>query len=272
MKIIVRVILFAIGLGIAMLALHGCVVENPTPILTVVASPGSGHPPFDIAIAAICSEPDGMYTLTAPREGSVESTDGVFTATVGDWPWRAAITWSDGNSVVERPVVVTLENERPIAHDLTLTPDSILTGQGIWIDLRYLEQGCDNGTPKRISGIEDPDWSQGEDSGKNDGFTYHVEVYDQTTGQRETVFKPDAVALGKDEYTDSPYFKWFVDWVQLIAPYPFAPRECCPDPEPEPDLDIPTHNKLINVYVCEFGSVYHWVYTISAGVIGCSSQ
>jgi len=256
MKMFTRFTLFGISILIVLLALSSCM--KPLPILTVTTDPTSIHPPGGVIIEAVCSQEGGTYTLSVEGDDPIESTEGVFAVTVDDWPWHAAVVWTDGDSVAESAVKLTLKNERPMAHALTLSPASLLTGQGVWIDLRYLMQGCINGTPQRISGIEDPDYTADGYSIENDGFTYHVEIFDKDTGKQETIYKPDRTVLGHDEYTISPYFKWFVDRKEETPPFPFS------------SMSEGQAIKLIHVYVKEWGNAYHWVYEVSAGVAGCS--
>ena len=259
-----RLMVFLV-IGMVLFALYGCSVGGDSPLLTVAISPPSGHPPFTMVINAACSVSDGTYTLDVPGHTPVLSTDGSFTAMVNTAPWRATLSWTDGNTVVNKPIVARIENKRPVAHDLSFTPAPLFIGQGEIIDLRYREAGCKNGTALRYFGIEDPDYTVNGYSAENDHFTYHVDVYDDITGARETVFKQDRTFLDADEFTASPKFKWFVGWSGLIPPFQFSPMVCGPDPIQQPisggsDQVIA---KRIEVTVKEFGNTYRWVYHVT---------
>lgn len=269
MKIAIKLTMLCLGIGMALLALNGCGLVPQEQTLLITVSPPSGHPPFDISIAAACSQSGGKYSLIIGGQDPIES-NGSFTATVDAWPWKARVVWSDGDTVIEEPVIVTLQNERPVAHNLSIFPGSPITGQGEWIDLRYLEQGCGNGMPARISGFEDPDYTADGYSIENDGFTYHIEIYDKETGKQETVYKPDRTVLGPDEYTVYPYFKWFVDWSYWEPPYPFSPMSCVPTPTPIVPIGDATREKRIEVTVKEWGSEYRWVYTVLTAEGSCN--
>ncbi|MEA3298113.1 MAG: hypothetical protein U9Q31_01215 [Chloroflexota bacterium] len=240
--------------------LNSCItVYSPElPELTIVVTPDEGHPPFQIAIAAACAEPNGEYTLIVNGESIETSSEGRFTALVDDWPWEASVEWVNETVVVEKAIPVTLINERPIAHDLNMTPAEPHQYEKALIDLRYLERGCKNGAPVSLVGVEDPDFAKDEYSIENDNFTYHVEVFDATTGDQETVFKENGVLLAPDEFTSSPFFIWFSDWSFWKPPYPFQITSS----NAQLGCEIDTGEKLIHVYVREFGNVYHWVYII----------
>ena len=271
-KFIIKVGLVAIGLGMALLLVNSCM--KPEPILTVTAPPNAGHPPFQTTITTACSIEGGAFTLSEQGKQPVSSTEGTFNVLIEGWPYKATIEWTDGNNVAESAVKLALINKRPVAHDLALSPGTLQEGQGVWIDLRYLEQGCINGAVMRHSGMEDPDYTGTGYSMENDGFTYHVEIYDESTGRQETVYKADGTVLGRNEYSADPFFKWFIGWSQAIPPYPFQPKDvkCTPTPVlPDPTPD-PDHRKLIHVYVKEWGTAYHWVYTVETTGGGCSAQ
>ena len=242
-----RLIVVAVAV---LLFLGGCTLfQGPT--LVVKTDPQAGHPPFAIAINAACSETGGTYTLTEPGKSPVESSSGLFATVVTTYPYKGTITWTDGKQTISEPVRIGLINKSPVAHDLFLSPDSLQKGEKITIDLRYLAHGCHNGTPIRYTGIEDPDYTQDGYSPQNDHFKYYVEVFDDQ-GNQETVFKPDGMALSKNEYIRSPIFTWFVGWQKKEAPYPFSPQ--CVGSSSWP--------KYIHVFVEEWGDRYHWVYTV----------
>ena len=256
------IVLFAIG--VALFALYGCNIGGVSPILTVTTNPSSGHPPFSITIAAACSMEDGTYTLAVQGQDPVLSINGAFTALVDTSPWKATVSWTDGSTVVNKPIVVAIENKRPVAHDLAFTPAVLNIGQGVWFDLRYRQAGCENGTPLRNLGIEDPDYQTDGYSAKNDNFTYHIDVYDDITDMRETVFKPDGTFLNADEFTATPYFKWFVGWSVLVSPFPFSPM-CGASPAPPSSGSRQNISKRVEVSVKEFGNIYRFVYHITNG-------
>ena len=236
----------------ALLVLGGCTLFQP-PTLVVKTDPQGGHPPFAIAITAACSRTGGAYTLTEPGKPPVESSTGLFATIVTTYPYKGIITWTDGKQTISEPVRVKLVNKPPVAHGLFLSPNSFQNGEKVTIDLRYLALGCHNGTPMRYTGIEDPDYTQDGYSTQNDYFKYYVEVFD-AQGNQETVFKPDGVALTKNEYVSNPTFVWFVGWQKKESPYPLSPQ-CASSPSSWP--------KYVHVFVEEWGERYHWVYTLN---------
>lgn len=246
-----------------------------TPTLTIAVSPNSGHPPFNVMIAAAYPQKGGVYTLNVEGEDPVESTEGVFTTTVDGWPWNAKVVWSDETGgFSEAPVVVKLENETPVAHGLYTVPGTYDYHQLVLIDLRYMQKGCiGSGEPEFYTGIEDPDFTGDGYSLENDGFTYNVKIIDVASGRREAVFYGPNRTLMGDEYVECPIFYWFVGYsgAAPIIPYQvWSPMGCNPTPVPGPEPGQGTVEKKIHVYVKEFGTARHWVYTLFATASGCS--
>ena len=260
-EILIKVALFGLGIVLALMCLHGCFVAPINPSLTVSVSPDKGHPPFDITIAVACSKEGGTYTLNVKGKEPVESNEGAFTATIIDWPWRAAVTWVDElGGFSEAPVVVKLENEIPVAHGFHI-PETCAYHQLVVIDLRYRPIGCtSSGVPEFYNGIEDPDYTNDGYSMENDGFTYNVQIFNVASGRRESVFYgPNRILMG-DEYVENPIFYWFVTYsgAEPIIPYPVW----------SPAGEVKSE-KAVHVYVMEFGTVRHWVYTVFATPSGC---
>ena len=273
MKHLIKPALFGTGVLLILITLSGCFSQSAA-TLVVTATPSGGHPPFITMIKAVASKEGGTYTLMEDGQQPVTSSDGAFAVNVTTWPYKGSIVWENGTTVVESAVKLTLINKGPFAHDLALFPGAPEKGQGEIIDLRYLEQGCHNGTPMSYSGIEDPDYTASGYSMQNDKFAYHVEVYDKNTGKQETIYKMDRSVLGRDEYTTSPYFKWFVGWSGTKPPFPFPPQSLLSECDPIPIPPVPIehgHDKVVNVYVKEFGNTYHWVYTIATIGASCST-
>ena len=266
MKHIVKFGWFSIGLLIALMCVSSCM--KPLPILTVTTDPSSIHPPDEVIIEAVCSQDGGTFTLSVEREAPVESAEGVFTAAVDDWPWKATATWTDGDSVAEATVRVTLENETVVAHGLWSEPNTYPDRELTEFDMRYISRGCTgSGEPVFYTGFEDPD---------GDSLMYHVEIEDVETGIFESVFYgPDRILMG-DEYVSGSIFYWFVNHAgeDVLFPYTmWSPMECkpIPTPTPSPGGDA-TREKRVHVYVLEVecNAVTHWVYPIFAVEPGCS--
>jgi len=255
MKKIGYVVLLAVAL-MALLALTGCMDQATTSsALTVIATPNSGHPPFNTTIAARCMNEGGTYTLVVEGEPSIESTGWMFDATVNTWPWPAKVIWTDGSGLIlEAPVKLSLENKTPVAHGLLSTPDTYSDRELIKFDLRYLPHGCNaDGGSTSATGFQDPDYTDG----RNDGFTYHVEIKDIETGEKETIFYgPERTVMFPDEYVANTTFYWIVNYRGGTAPYPFVTQG-----------EQPT--KILTVCVKEFGEARRWVYPLVAGMPGC---
>ena len=247
-------------LAVLSMALGGCSLISNPPTLSVAVDPPAGHPPFDITITATCSEDGGVYVLEEDGKDPVESTEGVFKSRVTTWPYIARVVWRKGEKTVSEPVKVSLVNRRPVAHGLW-TSEPYHYHALIRFDLRYLERGCESttGKPDFYTGIEDPDYTADGYSPDNDGFEYRIEVKDVDTGKYESVFYgPDRELLRPGQYISSPIFYWFVGWDgnEPLMPYRVWSPQCGP---PAQEM-----TKEVHVYVKEFGSAYHWVYTITA--------
>jgi len=254
--------LFGIGMLLALLALHGCgLIPANEPTLTVTISPAAGHPPFNIAIAAVCSEPDGAYTFTPPDGDPVSSPVGQFKAEVNTYPYKGAITWTDGERTVSESIRVGLVNKRPVAHDLNLVPSSPKLLQKEIIDLSYRAKGCENGNPQHYFGIEDPDYTQDGFSTDNDHFLYRVEVHDKDSGEQETVFDSDGRPLPAGEFRADPRFIWFPGWTKIYPPFPVGPL-CSVNPSPTNPPGSGSIIKVVRVTVKEWGSNYAWEYEV----------
>jgi len=239
-------------LAILLFALGGCFSTEPTSTLTVIATPNIGHPPFDTTIAVRCMHEGGTYTLVVPGQPSVESTGWMFETTVNTWPWPAKVIWTDGTTTLETPVKLTLENQVAVAHGLSTTPDTYSDRAFIALDLRYLPHGCNaDGGSTSATGFEDPDYTDG----RNDGFTYHVEIEDILTGDKETIFYGDErTVMFPDEYVADTTFYWVVNYSGSTQPFPMG-------------IEQPT--KTLTISVKEFGEVRRWAYPLMASMPGC---
>jgi hypothetical protein len=264
MRLITKHSLFSAGLLLVLLCLHGCM--QSIPILTITTNPTSIHPPGNVTITAVCSQEGGTYTLAVEGEDPVESTEGVFVATVDGWLWFAIITWTDGDSVAETAVRVALENETVVPHGLWTEPNNYPDQGLVLIDLRYLEHGCLNGMPVSYTGFEDPD---------GDTLWYRVLVEDMKTGEWESVFYgPDRTLMG-DEYVSGPIFYWFVNHTGEGVIYQYgvwSPLGCVPTPSLSPGGGSATREKRVHIYILEVecGVVTHWAYDIVTAQPGCS--
>ena len=275
MKIIIKLSLFSMGILLALLCVNSCMTPVP-PALTIAVSPDSGHPPFQVIIAAACSEEGGTYTLFVEGENPVGSIEGAFSATVDDWPWKAVITWSDETGAFsEVPVVVSLENATPIAHQLFTVPNVYAFRSVTLIDLRYRPVGCVAlGEPDFYVGIEDPDYTGDGFSMENDGFEYNVEIIDVASGTKESVFYgPNRTLMMPGEYVVNPMFNWIVGYSGYVAPFPFATPSAvsslgCGIENPAL-TPAATSAKQIRVSVKEWGSIRRWEYMVFAGAAGC---
>jgi len=272
MKQVARLMIF----GLLLACLYGCYAP-PAVVLVVEVSPDSGRPPFEVTVT-VTDMGEGTYTYEISGQEAVESTEAVFTTLVDRYPWKVRVTWTDGaGGFSEATATVGLENEIPVAHGLWTVPNNYSDRGLILIDLRYLEHGCRNGTALSYTGFEDPDYTAGGYSMENDAFTYHVEVEDVATGQRESIFYGPDRTLMRDEYVSGSIFYWFVNWSVVWdrdPPYPYpvwSPMVCpCPTPDPEPGAAA-TIEKRIYVSVREFGATRRWVYTVFAAAPGCSN-
>jgi len=263
-EVLIKMALFGLGIVLALICLHGCTVFEAVPTLSVVASPSAVHPPCDITITAVCSQEGGTFTLSTEGEDLVVYNKDnfvvdaaghvVFVATVDGWPYKAAVTWTDGTIVVEAAVRVALENEVVVPHGLWTEPNNHPDRGLVLIDLRYLEHGCLNGTPVSYTGFEDPD---------GDSLKYRVEVEDR--GVFESVFYgDDRTLMGRTGFVDNPIFYWFVNYIGEIPIYQYgvwSPLGCQPAPSPGGEE---TREKRIHIYVLEVecNAVTHWAYDI----------
>ena len=254
-RVAIKLSLVGLGLLLALVAIHGCTIAPNNPTLTVTVSPDKGHPPFDIAIAAVCSESGGTFTFKPPDGEAVESTTGSFKATVKDYPYNGTISWTDGERTVSQPIRVGLVNKEPVAHDLSITPGPIRYLQKEVIDLSYREAGCHNGTPVKYYGIEDPDYTGNGYSVENDNFQYRVEIYDKATGKQETVYDYNGDPLPAGEFRSDPRFIWFPGWTEIYPPFPLQQMSV----QLEED---PPGTKIIHVIVREWGAGYSWEYKV----------
>lgn len=250
---------FGIGLLLAVLCLSGCGIGptiNPA-TLTIAVSPDSGHPPFDISIAAACSESGGTYTLSV-NGVTIELPDGRFSGTIYTWPWTATVIWTGEGKTVEGKVEVTLENAKPVAHSLWFLSTDFSDREIVPIDLRYTQHGCSGrGGELLKTGIEDPDYTANGPSQENDNFLYRVEVIDAVTGVRESIFYgPDRTVLFPGDYVSTTAFTWIVNYFAYTAPFPFSTEGGVSLTE--------KREKYIHVYVREWGIDYHWVYSVFA--------
>lgn len=296
---LLRIGVFGAGVLLALLCLNSCSLFSPSapselPTLSVSAEPSSGHPPFTVDIEAQSSAKGGTYTLEVTGSPALQSTDGAFSVVVDTAPWAAQVKWTDGGSVyLSAAVPVTVENARPVGHDLWAVPNTFKDGDLVLMDMRYLAHGCDKpGTPLTYTGFEDPDYTGSGYSTENDGFTYNVRVQDVATGDWETVWTgPLREEVGTDSFA-GPIFYWCVSRTDPLPPFPYtpwspsgsslapmsvgdellAPEVCCPTPV-EPDPSAPgTIEKHIEITVCEFGTCYRFVYSILAREEVCASE
>lgn len=270
-------VIFCLGIAAILLYfLSGCTSFNQdSEVLTVIADPNSGHPPFETTIKAVCSKEGGQYTWdeTGQWQGT-GSTYNSHNTIVTTWPWHCTVTWTDGSGgFAEATVGVSLENKIPVAHSLWTVPGYYQDGALILIDLRYLPHGCEEGSPLSYSGFEDPDYTQDGYSIENDGFTYHVEIEDMATGEFESVFYgPDRTLMG-NEFVDIPIFYWFVNWTgdePIVPYYVWSPMECLPDPSLSLEEDEGTVGKRLHVWVMEWGETRRWIYDVAVSGPGCN--
>lgn len=266
-KLLAKVSLLCISLLLALLCLSGC-FSISEPMLALAISPNSGHPPFDITIAAACSLGGGLYTLVVDENSVAQSENGAFVTTIATWPWRGKVVWTNEDGVLlEKAIAIALENEAPIPHGLWTQPNTYFDNSLILVDLRHLPHGCLNGAVLTYTGFEDPE---------NDRLKYRVEVEDMATGVFESVFYgPDRTLMGRTGFVDDPIFYWFVNYVGGDAFYQYfvwSPLECelIPNPTPTPILEGATVEKRIHIYVQEeWGTVTHWAYPILTAAPGC---
>ena len=268
-RIAIRLGLVGLGLLLALVAIHGCTLAPNNPTLMVTVSPDKGHPPFNIAIAAACSESGGTFTFTPPDGEPVESNTGSFKATVNDYPYNGTINWTDGERTVSRSITVGLVNKKPIAHNLSITPHGSAQYSGKEmetvrylekeiIDLGYHKTGCPNGDPSQslqYYGIEDPDYTQNGYSAKNDHFQYRVEIHDEDTGKQETVFDSTGDPLPAGEFRSDPRFTWFPGWTKTYPPFPLQSMSAGLEEDPP-------GTKIIHIIVREWGAGYSWEYKV----------
>lgn len=252
--IAIRLGLISLGLLLALAAIHGCSLAPNNPTLMVTVSPDKGHPPFDIAIAAVCSESGGTFTFEPPHGEAIESNTGSFKATVNDYPYNGTISWTDGERTVSQPIRVGLVNKEPVAHNLLIAPEPIQYLQEEGIDLSYRGTGCQNGNPTEYYGIEDPDYTTNGYSPKNDNFQYRVEIHDKDTGKQETVYDHNGDPLPAGEFRSDPHFTWFPGWTKIYPPFPLQPMSI----EPEH-----SSTKVIRIIVREWSVDYAWEYEVT---------
>lgn len=130
-------LIILLAIGTMLIALFGCNISKVSPILTITTNPPSGHPPFSITITAACSVEGGTYTLTEEGKQPVSSNDGVFNANVIGWPYKATVTWTKGDSVVEATVGVKLADQPPVIRRPWIAGTYGIPFWRTLIDLRY---------------------------------------------------------------------------------------------------------------------------------------
>lgn len=284
-KAVIPLILFT-----CLIVLGGCTWwAQVTPVLEAELLPASGHPPFSTTVIVEEGDEvagDTLYVYRATGQDAVETTATTLEVVVDVYPWSCIISRTDSKGNVSETVVrAELENEVAVAHNLWTIPNIYSDRLLIRIDLRHLWHGCDGATgdPLFATGFEDPDYTGDGYSMKNDGFTYRVEVEDVATGQLESVFYgPDRTLMG-DEFVETPFFNWFVNYTGALPFYQYATRQmryscvvptatmgCTPSPPPTLIEGEGMVEKRIHVYVLEWGTARHWVYTVFAYPGSCS--
>jgi len=124
-EILIKIALFGLGIVLALICLHGCVLDlglgggavlPPESGFKIILSPPSGHPPFTVEIKV----PDmggGTYTYKATGKDTVQTTEHTLSMVVSTWPWKCEVTWTDGlGGFEEAEAAVALVNTAPIIY------------------------------------------------------------------------------------------------------------------------------------------------------------
>jgi len=123
MKRIEILIKMALGIGLALMCLNGCVLDlglggggvlPPESDFKVTLSPDKGHPPFTVEIQAT-DMGGGTYTYKATGKDTVQTTEHALSTVVSTWPFKATVTWVDGlGGFEEAEAAVDLVNTAPV--------------------------------------------------------------------------------------------------------------------------------------------------------------
>jgi len=272
MKHLIKLALFGAGVGIALLALHGCL--GPAAPFVVEVTPDNGHPPFAVTITAQ-DMGGGTYTYEATGEAAVQSTARSYQTVVHEWPWECRVTWTDGDSVAEATAHVALNNVGPTINRPLLDGKTDLWYgvplDRILIDCRYHEEDpLWPGYRPVITGIKDPD---------GDAWTLTaLSVKCALQSDSDTLFYPPYMpgvyhADGIDNA--AIWYPTYVAPIELISKLPYPPYPETGYPW-DPCLNnggskMPSQTAVITITATdEFGASTTKRFTIPIGPTGCS--
>jgi len=301
-----RYIVFALIAGILAIVFWPGGGESLPPI-DVQYGPKAVHPPADVAVRVNQGEwpagstfviYDGAKALTAPR-AEIAGTLGV-----DEWPVDLSVVGTHDGKECRAAIDLELINEPPVFHNLFIDE---LPEAREWVGLwwYYREHGCDvSGKPTAITGIKDPD----QPGDETDGWRYRCAVEIMDGGNPTGVYEPlwycydgEVRAISPDQWIEDPRYVWVpfateqppglacsdfpppqrgdLSTMSLdelpggyaVAPYRggVATMSCCgPVLSPDP-LEPGEPNRLIHVWVMEYGAVYHETYAIHAVGASC---
>lgn len=117
MKHMTKLMLFAVGVLLALVCLHGCfpweTAPGPGNQLRVAVNPSSGYPPLDVTIAAD-GVTEGQYTFVVEGHTYTQGSN-TKRVTLHLLPCEGEVIWERPGYVTQRVTFhVTLDNESPI--------------------------------------------------------------------------------------------------------------------------------------------------------------
>ena len=117
MKHMTKLMLFAVGMLLALICLHGCfpweTAPGPGNQLRVAVNPSSGYPPLDVTITAD-GVTEGQYTFVVEGHTSTQGSN-IKRVTLHLLPCEGEVIWERPGYVTQRVTFrVTLDNESPI--------------------------------------------------------------------------------------------------------------------------------------------------------------